>query len=161
MFKLGRISKDNLIGVHPDLVAVVERAIELTTVDFRVFEGMRSREKQMEYYRKGVSRTVNSSRHLVGADGFAHAVDLVPFVKNLLLWEWDYIYPIAEAVKTAANELGIDIRWGGVWDRILNEEKDTAKKMVADYVARRRKLGKSAFIDGPHFELPVGSKYPQ
>ena len=36
MFKLSQRSKDRLKGVHPDLVKVVEHAIEITTVDFTV-----------------------------------------------------------------------------------------------------------------------------
>lgn len=38
-FKLGKRSLSNLEGVHPDLVKVVHRAIEITTVDFTVIEG--------------------------------------------------------------------------------------------------------------------------
>ena len=37
-FKLGKRSLSNLKGVHPDLVKVVKRAIELTEVDFTVIE---------------------------------------------------------------------------------------------------------------------------
>ena len=44
--KLGAVSRRNLIGVHPDLVRVVERAITITTVDFRVAEGLRTIERQ-------------------------------------------------------------------------------------------------------------------
>ena len=35
-FKLSTRSKNKLEGVHPDMVAVVERAIELTKVDLGV-----------------------------------------------------------------------------------------------------------------------------
>ena len=41
MYTLGVRSKARLKGVHPDLVKVVERAINLTTVDFTVLEGVR------------------------------------------------------------------------------------------------------------------------
>ena len=44
MFKLSQKSLDRLSGVHPDLVAVVKRAIEITEVDFAVLEGVRSKE---------------------------------------------------------------------------------------------------------------------
>ena len=40
-YELSKRSKDRLSGVHPDLVKVVERAIEITTVDFTVLEGLR------------------------------------------------------------------------------------------------------------------------
>jgi peptidoglycan L-alanyl-D-glutamate endopeptidase CwlK len=41
-FALSQKSKDRLSGVHPDLVKVVERAIEITTVDFTVLGGTTS-----------------------------------------------------------------------------------------------------------------------
>ena len=46
-FKLGTKSRENLRGVHPDLVAVVERAIEITKQDFTVIEGMRTLQRQI------------------------------------------------------------------------------------------------------------------
>jgi peptidoglycan L-alanyl-D-glutamate endopeptidase CwlK len=33
-FRLSKLSRDRLQGVHPDLVRVVERAIQITTQDF-------------------------------------------------------------------------------------------------------------------------------
>ena len=69
-FALGQRSRERLQGVHPDLVKVVERAIELTSVDFTVLEGLRTVERQGELVAKGASQTMES-RHLTG-----HAVDL-------------------------------------------------------------------------------------
>jgi len=45
-----------LNGVHPDLVKVVERAIQITTVDFTVLEGLRSPERQKALYEAGASQ---------------------------------------------------------------------------------------------------------
>ena len=69
-FVLGRGSRKKLTGVHPDLVRVVERAIEITDTDFAVIEGLRSPERQRELVAAGASKTLRS-RHLTG-----HAVDL-------------------------------------------------------------------------------------
>ena len=74
MFKLSLKSKNLLKGVNPKLVAVVERAIEISKVDFGVTEGLRTVETQRKYVATGKSRTMNSM-HLTG-----HAVDLVAFV---------------------------------------------------------------------------------
>ena len=41
-FRLSARSLSRLEGVHPDLVKVVKRAIELTEVDFMVTEGVRT-----------------------------------------------------------------------------------------------------------------------
>ena len=120
MFKLGKRSIERLQGVHPDLVRVVERAIDLTTVDFTVLEGLRSPERQQTLVASGASQTLNS-RHITG-----HAVDLGAWVDNQVDWSWPLYAKIANAMKAAANELGVSIVWGGDW---------------------------RTFKDGPHFEL--------
>lgn len=120
MFKLGKRSIERLQGVHPDLVRVVERAIELSTVDFTVLEGLRTPERQQTLVASGASQTLNS-RHITG-----HAVDLGAWVDNQVDWSWPLYHQIANAMKAAANELGVAIVWGGDW---------------------------RTFKDGPHFEL--------
>lgn len=120
-FKLGWLSRSKLKGVHSDLVRVVERAIELTTVDFKVLEGLRSVDRQAQLVRAGASRTM-LSRHITG-----HAVDLGALVDGKIRWDWPLYYKIAEAMKTAALELGTPLEWGGDWE---------------------------TFKDGPHYQLP-------
>lgn len=62
-FIFGKASESNLIGVHPDLVKVVRRALEITPIDFKVIEGCRTVERQRELVKDGASQTMNS-RHL-------------------------------------------------------------------------------------------------
>lgn len=109
MFKLSNKSLDRLKGVHPDLVKVVKRAIELTEIDFSVGEGLRTIARQKELVAKGASQTMKS-RHLTG-----HAVDLYAFVDGSVSWEWKYYANISESVLKAAKELGVDVEWGGNW----------------------------------------------
>ncbi|EKN3326720.1 TPA: M15 family metallopeptidase, partial [Yersinia enterocolitica] len=108
-FIFGKASESNLIGVHPDLVKVVRRALEITPIDFKVIEGCRTVERQRELVKDGASQTMNS-RHLTG-----HAVDIVPLPNGKVSWEWKYFYPMADAMKQAAAELGIAVEWGGNW----------------------------------------------
>ena len=110
-FKLSARSRSRLIGVHPDLVRVVERAIQLTDTDFAVIEGVRTLEKQREYVASGASQTLNG-RHLTG-----HAVDLAAYVGRELRWDWPLYHRIAAAMKQAAVELSIPIVWGGDWKK--------------------------------------------
>lgn len=148
-------SKAELDGVRSDLVAVTEKAIRLTVQDFAVHDGLRTIEEQREYVARGVSQTMNS-KHLPQSDGYGHAVDNVPYINGQLRWEWEPIYHIAAAMQESANALGVRIRWGGAWDVNFNELEPGAASMrtaVEDYVARRRAAGRSAFIDGPHYEL--------
>lgn len=116
-YSLSFRSRQRLSGVHPDLVAVVKRAIEITEQDFSVIEGIRGLERQRQLVKEGNSLTMNS-RHLTG-----HAVDLAPYP---LSWDWEYFHPIADAMKAAAEELDVDLEWGGDW---------------------------KSFPDGPHFQL--------
>lgn len=154
-YVLGAKSRAELKGVHPDLVRVVERALQITSQDFSVHDGLRTAEEQKALVAAGASQTMNSM-HRPQADGFGHAVDLVPFVNGKMRWEWPAIYPIAAAVWQASRELGVPIRWGGAWIKMAGIKTGTpgAMKAAVDaYGAARRKLGKSAFTDGPHFEL--------
>ena len=109
MYVLGTVSKNNLKGVHPDLVKVVEKAITLTEIDFRVTEGLRSKTRQIELVNKGASKTLNS-RHITG-----HAVDVVALIGGDVRWDWPLYDKIAKAFKQASKELNIPIIWGGDW----------------------------------------------
>lgn len=73
-FELSENSLKKLVGVNPNLVKVVKRAIEITGIDFRITEGVRTKERQALLVKQGKSKTMNS-RHLTG-----DAVDLVAIV---------------------------------------------------------------------------------
>jgi peptidoglycan LD-endopeptidase CwlK len=106
-YSLGTRSKQNLSGVHPDLVAVVKLAITITEQDFTVIEGIRNINRQRELVKAGKSTTMNS-RHITG-----HAVDMVPWPVD---WnDLERFEVMAEAMKQAAGELDIPIVWGGDW----------------------------------------------
>ena len=108
-FVLGAQSLQTLTGVHPDLVKVVKRAIQITEVDFRVIEGVRTAARQQQLVKSGASKTMRS-RHLTG-----HAVDLAAMVGQDIRWDWPLYHKIAKAMKQAAAELKVPIEWGGDW----------------------------------------------
>lgn len=108
-FKLGSTSLARLKGVHPDLIKVVKRAIEITPIDFTVLEGLRTKERQKLLVARGASKTMNSY-HITG-----HAVDIAPLVNGQVTWDWKYYNELAPVIKQAAKELGVDITWGGNW----------------------------------------------
>ena len=103
-FVLGTRSLERLQGVHPQLVAVVKRAIELSSQDFAVNEGLRTAARQKQLVATGASQTMNS-KHLKQADGYGHAVDLVPWGDfdgngtSEMSWHWGHFYPIADAMR--------------------------------------------------------------
>ena len=151
-FALSERSQRNLEGVHPDLQAIVKRAIELTEIDFAVTEGVRSFERQEELFDKGATTTMNS-RHLTG-----HAVDVVAYIGTDISWSMPLYFKIADAFREAAIGLEVPIEWGCAWRRQLNSYS-SAKKANMTYVDVRRKQGKRPFLDGPHMQLPWRS-YP-
>lgn len=112
MYSLSEKSINKLEGVNSSLVQVVTRAIEITTIDFGVTEGLRTVERQRELFDAGKSQTIKS-KHIVG-----RAVDLVAMPNGRISWEWKYYIHIATAMKQAAKELGVDIEWGGDWTSI-------------------------------------------
>lgn len=155
-FKLSSASLAKLEGVHPRLRQLVERAIEITTVDFKVIEGVRSKEQAWINWGKGRTPAecqakgvpvkyakpaeakvtwVNNplgTKHMIQADGFGHAVDLLPAP-----YDWKDLGPfdaVADAMTRAGVELGIRFRWGADWD--------------ADGKPRER-----GETDNPHFEI--------
>lgn len=126
-FRLSQRSLARLIGVHPDLVAVVQMAIQRTAVDFTVVEGVRTLAQQREYITRGASQTM-ASLHLPQADGLGHAVDLAPLMGGAIPWNnWQVFADLAAVVKACAVEPGVPVEWGGDW---------------------------RTFKDGPHFQIP-------
>lgn len=108
-FKFSQRSENNLKGVKPQLVAVVRRALELSSVDFGITEGLRTQERQKQLYADGKSQTMNS-RHLTG-----DAVDVVAYVDGAVSWGFPLYRKISEAFKQAGQELNTPIEWGGDW----------------------------------------------
>jgi peptidoglycan L-alanyl-D-glutamate endopeptidase CwlK len=126
MYKFSKKSLDVLQGVHPDLQKIASQLILL--MDVTVLEGVRSKERQEELVRTGMSKTMNS-KHLTGC-----ALDLAPFPID-----WNdrerFIY-MQGMVRGIAQQLGIKIRSGIDWD---------SDGVVKDH----------SFFDGPHIELDI------
>jgi len=154
-FKLSKRSLGKLEGVHPDMVATVKRAIELTTVDFGVTYGVRDLAEQERLYKSGRSQTMKS-KHLIQDTGYSHAVDLVAYDGSDVVWEINVYDNIADAMAEAANEVGCKIKWGAAWSvGNIAEYVGTMEDAMDEYVDLRRSQSRRPFIDGPHFELIV------
>ena len=148
MFKLSKRSHERLFGVNPKLVAVVNRAIELTTVDFGVTEGLRTVETQEAYVKAGKSQTMNS-KHIGG-----NAVDLVAYINGGVSWELNLYDNIAEAMRQAAQEHDLPLRWGAAWNvPDICKWTGSMEDAMNHYIDERRRQGRRPFIDAPHFEI--------
>jgi|TARA_R100001530_G_scaffold22342_3_gene18447 peptidoglycan L-alanyl-D-glutamate endopeptidase CwlK len=117
MPRFGSRSRRRLRGVDARLVSVLNEVVK--HYDITVLEGKRSEERQHELVRKGASKTMKS-KHLEGK-----AVDIAPYpVPN---WEdtYQFIY-MAGRVMQEADRLGVDLRYGGDWDRdetVVSDQK--------------------------------------
>lgn len=144
-FNLGKSSESHLVGVYEPLVRVVRLAIQLSTQDFSVIDGLRDVSRQAEYLKSGASKTTNS-RHLTG-----HAVDLLPYY-GLGINPWPEhsaahlredrllgFRKIACAMFEAADSLEVPLQWGNDWN--------SNGVIVRDDPAEK-------FSDLPHFQIP-------
>lgn len=115
-------STDNMRGLHPDLILVLNRALQTSPHDFVVTEGLRTLERQKELVRIGASKTLKS-RHLKQTDGYGHAFDFYAMVDinkdgKMSFEEMSNVrlmLPIADAIKAAAKEKNVAITYGGDW----------------------------------------------
>lgn len=147
-YNLSQRSIDRMDGVDERLVACVKRAIELSEIDFGVTQGLRTIEEQEALVAKGASKTMKS-KHIDGL-----AVDLMAYVNGRGCWELNVYDEIADAMKAAAQELDVPIRWGAAWHiNDIREWEGTMEEAMNDYVDTRRSQGKRPFIDAPHFEI--------
>ena len=147
-FKLSKRSLSRLEGVNPKLVTVVTTAITMSKIDFGVICGLRTIEEQRELVAKGASQTMKS-KHIDG-----DAVDLMAYIGSRGSWEMNLYDDIADAMKIAADEHNIQIRWGAAWHiPDLREWDSSMQDAMNEYIDLRRSQGRRPFIDGPHFEL--------
>lgn len=147
-FKLSERSLGKLEGVNPDLVNVVKRAIELTEVDFGVICGLRTVAEQEELVAKGASQTMKS-KHLEG-----RAVDLMAYIGGRGSWELNVYDEVADAMKQAAIEMNVGVRWGAAWTvSDIRSWDGSMEEAMNSYIDTRRAENRRPFIDAPHFEL--------
>lgn len=118
-------SKKALIGVHPELVRLMEEAIKNTPVDFTIVEGVRTPQRQAELYAQGRTKPglkvtnadgiKKKSNHQPKKDGYGHAVDLYPYIGGRVHTEGVNckLKVIADHIKEVAKKLNINITWGG------------------------------------------------
>ncbi len=155
-FKLSSRSLGRLDGVDEKLSNIVKKAIEYTKIDFGVIQGLRSIEEQKELVAKGLSKTMNS-KHLEG-----RAVDLMAYLNGRACWEVNVYDEIADAMKQAAIEEDVPVRWGAAWTvSDIRTWAGTMEEAMLNYVDIRRSQNKRPFIDAPHFELmtPINGQF--
>lgn len=115
MFILGAASRAKLIGVHPDLDRVANRAIQISKVDFGIAEGVREYERQVELFRLKKSTTLHSKHLIQKSTGMGYAIDVYAFVNGKASYDWRYYGPIVQAFVEAGTALGVQLKFGHLW----------------------------------------------
>lgn len=113
-FIFGMASLKQLTTVHPDLQRLAVAALELSPIDFKIVEGIRTKERQALLVKEGASKTLNS-RHLTG-----HAIDVAAIVNNKVTYDLPCYSIIATAFKQAALNVNVPIVWGGNWKSFVD-----------------------------------------
>lgn len=128
MPRLSEESRAKILTCDPRLQRIAEIAIRV--IDFKVTDGIRTKEDQDKAFAEGRSKLQwPSSGHNTKP---AIAMDLVPYPvdwKDMLRF-----HLLAGVIKGVAASLNIKIRWGGDWN--MNNRSDDER-----------------FKDFPHFEL--------
>ena len=115
MFRLGKNSLNNMVGVRSEMVEICHEAIRISTIDFGIPKGggKRTAEYQNDLYMDGKSKCdgyVSKSKHQSG-----DALDFYAYVDGKASWEKEHLAIIGAAFLQAAINLGYRIKWGGVW----------------------------------------------
>ncbi len=116
-------SNKNLIGVHPNLIKVLQEAIKNTPIDFTITEGVRTIQRQQDLYAQGrtkpgkivtnVDGVKLKSNHQPKSDGYGYAVDL--YANPINVNDTVNIKTVADHIKNTAKKLGVTVEWGGDW----------------------------------------------
>jgi peptidoglycan L-alanyl-D-glutamate endopeptidase CwlK len=116
-FKLSERSLERAKDVNPKLINLILLAIRRTPIDFGVawMGGKRTAEEQNQLFKEGYSQCdgyEKLSKHQSG-----DAIDLNIFVGSKLVENKEMLCVVAGVMFSCATELGIDLRWGGNWDK--------------------------------------------
>lgn len=133
MYSFGNSSIKKLSTCHPDIQTVMFKAIKL--IDFTVLCGARTEQEQEQAFKEKRSKLrYPESKHNKSP---SLAIDIAPWP---IRWnDREQFYYMGGLVMGVANGLGIDLRYGGDWNR-------------------NGRIGDQSFDDLVHFEL-FGSKY--
>ena len=151
-------SKENLVGVHEDLVHVLTDAyavIRSLGLDIIVTEGLRDAKRQKKLLAEGKSKTLNS-RHLTG-----HAFDIAIIKDGKVTWDMQWYKQVAKVVKEVAKTEGIDVEWGGDWSSFKDGTHFQLSWAAYPLQAHPKTTGNSKTIAASIFGFPIAAYIPE
>jgi len=101
--------------VDERLIRIAHRAIQITRIDFGISNtgGIRSEKAQNKLFREGRSKADGYEKRSKHQEG--KALDFYAWVHGSASWEKEHLAQVAAAFLQAASELGIRVRWGGLF----------------------------------------------
>lgn len=145
MYKFGKVSEANLVGVDPRLVEVYRFVIKYW--DCTILDGVRTYAEQVKNVAKGVSKTM-ASKHIPAKGGKGKAIDAMPYPVDWVAIEKGVnavkkidggmqvleAYAFQGFVAGVAAAKGLNVRQGIDWDT-------------------DREFSDHTFLDLPHTEV--------
>jgi peptidoglycan L-alanyl-D-glutamate endopeptidase CwlK len=143
-FHFSQSSLSKLITVDSKLQIPAVKVLEISPTDFAITEGLRTKERQLQLYKQGKSKTLNS-KHLEGK-----AIDICPCINGKLDYaaESDLFFILGlfylkakelnekYEITGGSEGLNIKLRFGAFWDyKSIRENKE------------------KGFVDACHVEL--------
>lgn len=142
-FKLSKRSSANLLGVHANLVSVVEKSIEITPIDFGVLEGLRTEKRQAELYKQKKSKLDGVKR--LSMHQLGQAIDIVVYPEGKLSWEVEDYIPVLEVFRQIGIKEGYKLRFGICW--LYGHKINSIREGYEYYLNHNGK-----FVDAVHIE---------
>ena len=139
MYQLSSRSRNNLAGVNPLLIDIIEEAIKDSPFDFGIPSsgGHRTADEQNDLYKKGKSKCDGYNKISYHQSG--NAFDIYAYVDGKASWKLEHLIPIGKHILNIAKEcFDVDLRWGADWNQngiLVYDDKE------------------ESFMDAPHFEL--------
>lgn len=127
-YSFSEISRERLDTCHPDIVKIMDELIKI--YDVSVLEGLRTTEKQKEYFETGRSKldgVFKKSKHQDDGSGLSRAIDIMPYSKGSNAfsgktkdnYRFYFMMGIVKGIASRLLEKGEithDVRFGLDWD---------------------------------------------
>lgn len=129
MYYLGKASRRNLQGVHPQLIFIIEQTMIDCPIDFGIPSGggVRTDKQQYALFVAGKSKCdgyTKISKHQVKkglGPQYGMAFDFYAWVNGQVSWKPEHIYAVGAAIMTTASRLKAEgkvtvrLRWGATF----------------------------------------------
>lgn len=138
MFKLSKRSLSRMEGVHPELILVFKKAIEVSPIDFGIpgDGGVRTAERQNEMFLDpGIITHCDgfdeiSNHQIAEGEEFGRALDFYAYVRGRASWNKNHLAMVAAVILSTNRrllmdgEITIKLKWGGTFGSFTFEGWD-------------------------------------